>query len=196
MPWGTRESYIEAESSERIKRTLRHNVWNCNFDVQIGFSFFFQRNSKTWHDPGVVIGLDSPNILINYKANIYRVHQTQLCPVRAPEDEVTSDSGQFSVIELAADQSEQLDTPRLDPDSEDYIGEFASQKSVALDEQVIERPEDGAGVTKTVTRSSNEVQALPKANMRVRLPYDKLGCPVEGTVSSKACKASANTNSG
>ena len=61
-----RESYIQAESSECIRRALRHNVRTyaderfCNGDKV----YYRRKNLKGWKRPGVVLGQDRQYVLL------------------------------------------------------------------------------------------------------------------------------------
>ena len=71
-----REAFVQAESSERIKRALRYNIRpggsNKFFNGDI---VFYKRNdSRRWKGPGRVIGSESSNILIKHGSSYVRVH--------------------------------------------------------------------------------------------------------------------------
>ena len=71
-----REAYIKAESSERIKRALRHNIRpsgkNKFFSGDV--VYYKRKDCRKWKGPGKVIGSDSSNILIKHGAHYVRVH--------------------------------------------------------------------------------------------------------------------------
>ena len=71
-----RKAFIEAESSERIKRALVHNIRpGSDNKFFVGDIVFYKRNdSRRWKGPGKVIGHESSNILIKHGANYVRVH--------------------------------------------------------------------------------------------------------------------------
>ena len=71
-----RKAFIQSESSEKLKRALRHNVRSCNdLKVYIGDSVYYKRNnSKRWKGPGKVLGQDGQQILIKHGSNYVRCH--------------------------------------------------------------------------------------------------------------------------
>ena len=75
-----RERYIQGESSERIRRALRHNVRThadesyCNGDKV----YHRQKNFKGWKGPGVVLGQDGQYVLVRHGGAFNRVHPCQL----------------------------------------------------------------------------------------------------------------------
>ena len=71
-----REAFIKAESSEKIKRALRHNIRpSGNNKFFTGDLVFYKRNdSRRWKGPGRVIGSESSNILIKHGSTYVRVH--------------------------------------------------------------------------------------------------------------------------
>ena len=78
-----REAYIEAESSEKIKRALTHNIrTSCEEHYEQGDKVFFKRNdSKRWYGPGTVIGQDGKQILVRNGSQMVRVHVTRITHV-------------------------------------------------------------------------------------------------------------------
>ena len=77
------ESYIQAESSERLRRALRHNVRTyadgryCNGDKVC----YRRKNFKGWKGLGVVLGQDGQYVLIRDGGAYYRVHPRQLMKI-------------------------------------------------------------------------------------------------------------------
>ena len=71
-----REAFIKAESSERIKRALKHNVRpSKNNKFFAGDLVYFKRkDTRKWKGPGKVIGSDSSNVLIKHGSHYVRVH--------------------------------------------------------------------------------------------------------------------------
>ena len=71
-----RKAFIQSESSEKLKRALRHNVRSCNdLKVYIGDSVYYKRNnSKRWKGPGKLLGQDGQQILIKHGSNYVRCH--------------------------------------------------------------------------------------------------------------------------
>lgn len=84
-----RKAFIEAESSEKIKRALVHNVRPSSKNKFVnGDIVFYKRNdARRWKGPGKVIGHDSSNILIKHGANYVRVHACRVLPDKVtPQD--------------------------------------------------------------------------------------------------------------
>ena len=81
-----RQDFIKCESSEKIKRALRHNVRSSSVeDVTNGDEVYYKRNDDyKWHGPGKVIGRDGKQVLVKHGGVYVRVHSFRLC--RAPDD--------------------------------------------------------------------------------------------------------------
>ena len=78
-----RKSFIEAESSEKIKRALRHNIRKCNdVRLQSGDHVYYKRidNSK-WHGPGIVIGQHSRQMVVKVGSGTISVHTSRVMRV-------------------------------------------------------------------------------------------------------------------
>ena len=71
-----RKAFIQSESSERIRRALRHNIRPSSMNKFFtGDTVYYKRNdSKKWKGPGKVIGYDSQQILIKHGSVYVRVH--------------------------------------------------------------------------------------------------------------------------
>ena len=70
-----RKAFIEAESSEKIRRALRHNMKAGNRKFYTGDTVYYKRNdSRKWKGPGKVIGQDSQQVLIKHGGMYVRVH--------------------------------------------------------------------------------------------------------------------------
>jgi len=82
-----RESFISAESSEKIKRALSHNV-RTSLEKQYinGDKVYFKRKDiKKWHGPATVIGQDGKQILLRNGGELYRVHVSRITLVHQEE---------------------------------------------------------------------------------------------------------------
>lgn len=71
-----RQAFMRSESSEKIRRALRHNIRaNSNNKFFTGDNVLYKRNdSRKWKGPGTVIGYDSQQILIKHGSTYVRVH--------------------------------------------------------------------------------------------------------------------------
>ena len=78
-----RESYVKAESSDRIKRALRHNVrTSCESNFLNGERVYFKRDKmRQWHGPAKVIGQDGKQVILRYDSQVVRVHVSRITRV-------------------------------------------------------------------------------------------------------------------
>ena len=62
-----RKAFVEAESSEKIRRALRYNIRTFNnTKFYTGDIVLYNLNdTRKWRGPGKVIGMDSSNILMS-----------------------------------------------------------------------------------------------------------------------------------
>ena len=69
-----RRAFTKAESSERIKRALRHNVRVNEETFMAGDKVFYKRDdSNRWRGPGKVIGQDGKILFIRHGSQLVRV---------------------------------------------------------------------------------------------------------------------------
>ena len=78
-----RENYVKAESSNRIKRALQHNVrTSCEAIYSNGDNVYFKRDKvRQWHGPARVIGQDGKQVILRYDSQVVRVHVLRITPV-------------------------------------------------------------------------------------------------------------------
>ena len=79
----TKEQFIKAESSEKIKRALLKNVQTYSeVDFQSGEKVYFKRKKlKGWKGPAKVLGKEGNFVLIRCGAAFYRCHPCDLLKV-------------------------------------------------------------------------------------------------------------------
>ena len=81
-----RKSFIEAESSEKIRRALRHNSRESTSKVfEAGEKVYYKRiDSESWRGPAVVMGRDSHQVVLKHGGIFIRTHPTSLKKVHDP----------------------------------------------------------------------------------------------------------------
>ena len=75
----SRKAFIQAESSEKIRRALRHQVRPTGNVFQNGVLVYYKRDdSKEWKGPGSVIGQDGKVVIIRHGSSIIRAHSSRI----------------------------------------------------------------------------------------------------------------------
>ena len=75
----SRQAFIQAESSEKIRRALRHQVRPTGNRFQNGELVYYKRDdSKEWKGPGSVIGQDGKVVIIRHGSSIIRAHSSKV----------------------------------------------------------------------------------------------------------------------
>ena len=92
-----RKAYVECESSEKLRRALRHQIRPANAQkYKNGDLVYYKRNeSVRWMGPGIVIGWEAKQILVKHGGTYVRVHPCRLMHVTNPDkyyDIETSDT--------------------------------------------------------------------------------------------------------
>ena len=91
-----RRAFAKAESSERIRRALRHNVRVAETTFQNGEKVFYKRDdSNRWRGPGKVIGQDGKIVFIRHGSQLVRV---ATCRAIKIEPNVTSKETQLDEL--------------------------------------------------------------------------------------------------
>ena len=72
----SRTNYIAAESSDKIKKALRHKVRSyADIAYEKGDKVYYRRkNYKGWKGPAIVLGQDGQLVLVRHGGAFYRVH--------------------------------------------------------------------------------------------------------------------------
>jgi hypothetical protein len=146
-----RENYVKAESSERIRRALRHKTRTYSDQVFVnGELVFYKRlRMKGWRGPAKVIGQEGKIVLLRHGTAYYRCHPCQMMkvltttenPVQKKTAEMTRPiQKQLSIVNRAAldidDDEEQCDDKEEDSaDHEEMHGAEEDEDSVERDEE-------------------------------------------------------------
>ncbi|CAG2191491.1 unnamed protein product [Mytilus edulis] len=74
-----RRSFIQAESSERIRRALRHKIRASGECFQHGDKVYYKRDDDNkWKGPGTVLGQDGKVVFVRHGSIYVRVHPCRL----------------------------------------------------------------------------------------------------------------------
>ena len=84
-----REAFIESESSERIRRALRHNIRTYSDEIyENGEIVYYRRkNVKGWKGPATVLGKDGQCVLVKHGSVYCRIHPCHLMKKNRPRIE-------------------------------------------------------------------------------------------------------------
>jgi len=107
-----RENYVKAESSDRIKRALRHNVrTSCEANFLNGESVYFKRDKvRQWHGPATVIGQDGKQVILRYDSQVVRVHVSRIARVSDDVSHEPSVERHKEVDKITADNAKNMFT--------------------------------------------------------------------------------------
>lgn len=101
----SRRAFIQAESSERIRRALRHKIRASGECFQQGDRVYYKRdNDPKWKGPGSVIGQDGKVVFVRHGSIYVRVHPCRLIRCGL---EFTSDGSAECTVSNSRDQRRQ-----------------------------------------------------------------------------------------
>ena len=88
-----RKNFITAESSERIKRALQHNVRAyCEENYQNGDKVFYKRRAvKGWKGPATLLGKERNLVLTRHGSAFHRCHPCHLMKATQQKSPTTPD---------------------------------------------------------------------------------------------------------
>ena len=89
-----REAFIESESSERIRRALRHNIRTYSDEIyENGEIVYYRRkNYKGWKGPATVLGKDGQCVVVKHGTVYCRVHPCHLIKKKRPIIDMSNDN--------------------------------------------------------------------------------------------------------
>ena len=202
-----RKANIQAESSERIMRALRHNVRSDERMLAVGDEVYYQRRSKVWRGPGKIIGIDGKICFVRHSGRLIKVHKTRLRLVNGSHKQTncnTSDNQTPNEKHSTKATSEESYTIS-DEDCDAIETESVSSEPKEQDVEHVQagptrhqRFEDSAndqsrdrsetGNDGTVVLPTKDATHLPKVGMKVRIfPDSEFHCDATGI--SRAGKA-------
>ena len=74
-----RKAFLQAESSNRIRRALKHNIRPVENNFENGDNVYYKReNSNKWKGPGKVIGQDGKVVIIKHGIYTVRAHSSRV----------------------------------------------------------------------------------------------------------------------
>ena len=207
-----RKAFIESESSEKIKRALKHKVRSCNDAIfENGDKVYYKRNiNPKWRGPGCVIGQENKNILVKHGGELIRVHPASLIHVNeakpTPPEDVHQKIGEKESIPLA--QKVESPTQRVELLEEDENEDVAQVQNPTQNEDDTSggdeiQPENEASnsVTEITQDSQKEISNdnieingqpnihLPPVKSRIAYKLKSSENLTEGVVHSRAGKA-------
>ena len=198
-----RQDYVRLESSEKVKRALRHNIRSTEADdLHNGSQVYYKRNdSYQWYGPGVVIGRDGKQFLVRHGGVYVRVHACRL--TSAPI------SGEQSTVRSAVNEPAPATSTNIrDEESEDEISvvDLSARRSGdghpdnghdIVDDQIgsSETTEDQTNIDTTVSRmpsndsSRGRNSVSLKAGQRFKGILSDNGEVISGKIVSRAGKS-------
>ena len=170
-----RKAYIESESSERVKRALKHNLRTTNNHKYVsGDIVFYKRNdAKKWKGPAKVLGTDSQQVLLKHGGSYVRVHS---CRVMLQKDSFEKGDIDQSVenLDKSSQHSSSVNIDSNEPSA--ILSSSSSDEESNEDEyhDVLERNEQESVIaaTPTVSNSVNSASSKSKVDSQLKRGID------------------------
>ena len=196
-----RRAFIQAESSERIRRALRHQIRSTGGCFQPGQKVYYKRDgSQKWKGPGKVIGQDGKVVFVRH-GNIYvRVPSYRI--IEAGEDFGTDANARTSISDSHADshiqdesRGENLQEKQSISDDDDNVKIPPNNENHDLDNPQIEPDslDDNPGYRQINDYSDDnrpsQNKVLPKVRSNIRYRLKGSDSWIETTIQSRGGKA-------
>ena len=158
-----REAFIKAESSEKLKRALKHKIRTTSaMDYQIGEEVYYKRNNTDrWIGPARIIGIDGKNILIKHQSNVVSVSQCRV--THRAVNEPIANKREWEVEQ----RREEVQTKKKEESDEDLIEEEEQGRNNG------EETDDELPSQEVVNEIVEEIRQKPtkeKKVMKIKLP--------------------------
>ena len=112
--YSARRAFVKAESSEKIKRALRHLVRSCETNFVNGEKVYYKRAADNkWRGPAKVIGHLSTKVFVVHGSRVLRCSSSRVIPVNSThtkgitkddisleEDQTNSSDDELSIVAL------------------------------------------------------------------------------------------------
>lgn len=173
-----RKGFIEAESSERIRRALRKQIRTYDNFVTGDQVYYKRADSDEWKGPGVVIGQDGVVVFVRHGGTYVRVHRCRLTKVNS-----TTTEKEKVITEVASDKISRSNTLTNTLNEEERMEEEMEVES----DNEIEHKQSSEKNGNDGKRSLGTT--LPKIGQQIQYTGDN-GEPTVIKVLSRAGKAS------
>ena len=139
----SRQAFLKANNSDRLKRALRDRIPNVEEEYFTGDSVYFKKhNQKRWSGPATVIGKDGKTVFIRQGGSILRVHVTKVILQSRADKAVMESATVQSDVTVSESECTQADpavlskraVTRVDEESEYVISESSSDSDSDGDE--------------------------------------------------------------
>ncbi len=135
----TRQAFVEAESSERLRRALRKQIRPSGGNFETGDKVYFKRSDNPeWKGPGCVIGQDGTVVFVRQGGMVVRVHRSR---IRKCTDKVDTGNGQSTNMEdeEVGDRDRLIDGPDSDAENQENRETENREENAELEEDLEQR---------------------------------------------------------
>ncbi|CAL4124732.1 unnamed protein product, partial [Meganyctiphanes norvegica] len=162
-----RKAYIESESSEKLRRALRHQIRpSLAQKYSNGDLVYYKRNeSARWMGPGTVIGWETKQVLVKHGSTYVRVHPCRLARC-SPDLRHSLDASSAIDCSETENTFKGIDRAEVLSETEDMDDEGVIEMDNGQVENLVIREEQNAGQVQelpaTTVSKSLRLSDLPK----------------------------------
>ena len=149
-----RRAFVQAESSEKLMRALRHKVRPIiGQQFENGDRVYFKRNeSNIWKGPGTVIGAENKQVLVKHGGTFVRVHPCRLLKYSSSVNDVGIESSMKDNLQSNV-HSNELPSTTENPTEDLCIEDYSLDQSNDFEDPV---QNERTTVSEVVTSSPEE----------------------------------------
>lgn len=175
-----RRAFIQAESSERIRRALRHKIRASGECFQHGDRVYYKRDDDNkWKGPGVVIGQDGKVVFVRHGSIYVRVHPCRLirCDCEVDEQVVSQSNEKKSAnnsSKITSQQSEDQEYGDSDLDNNVDLEQNQDSESTAneMHSEMEEEPRSDEDKTDSVSQPQPDTEvSIVKPKQKESIPH-------------------------
>lgn len=183
-----RKAFITAETSEKIRRALRHKVRSTGREFKNGEKVYFKREEqKEWKGPATVIGHDGKTVILKYGSNIVRVHAIHVQEIPYSFDRNTEE-GRNALLNMLRHQKEEEENTRKEKGE---IEAVINPVGNIVDDEGCDNIEGNKNHTsiEDTPKDTVVVKSIPKIGQKVRFLLKESDEWLTATIHSRAGKA-------
>ena len=180
-----RQKYVQAESSEKIRKALRSKVRNyADVNYETGEQVYYRRRKyKGWKGPARVLGQDGKIVMLRHGGELVRVHPCHLMKdwewelasnnKKCETSEQKNSSTSSKVIEenVESDEDESMDEVEAEEEAEEVDEEEESEEEYEGEQESAEYDSEDVGDNEETEDSNQQMNTgniQPKRNRYVK----------------------------
>ena len=187
-----RKAFIESESSEKLRRALRHQTRTSTDTRYItGDVVYYKRKDDLWKGPGIVIGQQGNLVFVKHGSQYVTVHPCRLM-MKNNVTNAIDDQGQHSNSPACSnqtniiDEDDDVEQPNSNPDEPQDTTEINDHITLDDDPDIIDHNANNNNSEESITQY--DYNRAPKRGQHIKYMCNGTNQWITGKIHSRAGK--------